>query len=34
MVFIVIVKFFYVFGRKKETLSPQWEIFIFHRRVH
>lgn len=33
MVFIVAVKCFYVFASKEETLSPQWEIFIFHRRV-
>lgn len=32
VVFIVVVKGFYVFAIK-ETLSPRWEIFIFHRRV-
>lgn len=33
VVFIVAVKCFYVFASKEETLSTQWEIFIFHRRV-
>lgn len=33
MVFIVAVKCFYVFASKEETLSPQWEIFIFYKRV-
>lgn len=33
VVFIVAVKCFNIFASKEETLSPPFEIFIFHRRV-